>query len=59
MIRATQKHSTRNWEEARSIFVPLFKVNAAKREVRGSMAEEAKGKPDAIFDYAFSCTTEG
>ena len=36
------------------IFVPILKVDAAKREVYGVMAEEAKDRANEIFDYASS-----
>jgi hypothetical protein len=36
------------------IFVPILKVDAAKREVYGVMAEEAVDKANEIFDYASS-----
>jgi hypothetical protein len=36
------------------IFVPIVKVDVAKREVHGIMAEEQPDKADEIFDYATS-----
>jgi len=41
------------------IFVPLFKVDAAKREVHIIIAEEAKDKAREIFDYSCSSIREG
>jgi hypothetical protein len=37
-----------------NIFVPILKVDAAKREVYGVMAEESPDKSNEIFDYASS-----
>lgn len=36
------------------IFVPILKVDAARREVHGVMAEDAKDKAGETFDYATS-----
>src|SRR5258708_5398907 len=36
------------------IFVPILKVDAARREVHGVMAEEAKDRANEIFDYESS-----
>jgi hypothetical protein len=36
------------------IFVPIFKVDAARREVHGVMASEVKDKAGEVFDYATS-----
>lgn len=37
-----------------TVFVPLVKVDASKREVYGVMAEEAPDKSGEVFDYASS-----
>jgi hypothetical protein len=56
IIRATQKHITRNWGKRTDIFVSILKLAAGKRDVHGVTAEEAKDKADEVFDYASFCT---
>jgi hypothetical protein len=41
-------------EEPRPIFAPIVKVDVARREVHGVMAEETPDKVKEIFDYASS-----